>query len=242
MADSSNETRRRGLSREAIVNRALELGQAEGLEGVSLRRLATDLGVTPMALYRHVRDKQDLVNAMTEVVLDGLDLTIGFKPSLSWQDKLRRALTNFKQQIQERPLALPLSIAYSGEGPLSFWRTNEVLLGILLDAGFKRRQAVVLIRAVSNLVSGYLLLMGQGGPEVWEEQLRDPQQIKLLRKRFELTQLGLPRDQFPHSVESAKEFADVWLSDPNLWWADTVDLLIFGLEGLLQRSSQGRRR
>ena len=51
---------RPGLSREAVVARALEIGTAEGLEAVSLRRLAQELGVTPMALYRHVRDKQDL--------------------------------------------------------------------------------------------------------------------------------------------------------------------------------------
>src|SRR5579884_2537528 len=109
----ANRTGRRGLTREAIVARALEIGSAEGLEAVSLRRLASDLGVTPMALYRHVRDKQDLVNAMTEVVLEGFDLTAGFEPSMSWADRLRRALENFRDQMEARPLALPLAISSS---------------------------------------------------------------------------------------------------------------------------------
>jgi TetR/AcrR family tetracycline transcriptional repressor len=232
-------TRRRGLTREAIVARALEIGGSEGLEAVSLRRLASELGVTPMALYRHVRDKEDLINAMTEVVLEGLDLTVGFRPSMSWTDRARRALLNFKEQMEARPLALPLAIAYSGEGPAVFWRMNEDLLGILLGAGFPRRQAIVLIRVLSNLVSGYLLLMRQGAPDV--SKLSDAQELELLRRQVELAQLSLPRDQFPHIVESAKEVADVWLSDPDLWWRDTVDLIVFGLERMLERS-QARSR
>jgi AcrR family transcriptional regulator len=227
-------TRRRGLTREAIVARALEIGGSEGLEAVSLRRLASELGVTPMALYRHVRDKQDLVNAMTEVVLDGLDFTVGFRPSMRWTDRVRRVLLNFKEQMESQPLALPLAIAYSGEGPASFWRMNEDMLGILLGAGFRRRQAVVLIRVISNLLSGYLLLMRHSGPNVPEQM--DPQDLDLLRRRVELAQLSLPRDRFPHSVESAREVADVWVNDPDLWWRDTVDLIVFGLERMLERS------
>jgi TetR/AcrR family tetracycline transcriptional repressor len=231
--------RRRGLTREAIVSRGLEIGEAEGLEAVSLRRLASELGVTPMALYRHVRDKQDLVNAMTEVVLEGIDLTVGFRPSMRWTDRVRRALLNLKEQMEARPLSLPLSIAYTGDGPPAFWKMNEDMLGLLLEAGFKRRQAVVLIRAVSNLVFGYLLLMRQDTAEIRDRI--DSHEIDLIRKRFELTQLSLPRDQFPHSVESAAEVADVWLNDPDLWWRDTVDLLVFGLERMLERS-QARSR
>lgn len=219
--------------------RALELGNAEGLDAVSLRRLALDFGVTPMALYRHVRDKQDLVNAMTEAVIEGLDLKVGFRPSMRWPDRVRQALTNFKEQMDARPLALPLSIAYTGEGPPGFWRVSEDLLAILLDAGFKRREAVVLIRVLSNLVSGYLLLLRQDDPAI-REQL-GPRELELLRRRVELVQLSLPPEEFPNIVESAGDMADVWLSNPDRWWHDTVDLLVFGLETMLERR-RGRSR
>lgn len=219
--------------------RALELGNAEGLDAVSLRRLALDFGVTPMALYRHVRDKQDLVNAMTEAVIEGLDLKVGFKPSMRWPDRVRQALTNFKEQMDARPLALPLSIAYTGEGPPGFWRVSEDLLAILLDAGFKRREAVVLIRVLSNLVSGYLLLLRQDDPAI-REQL-GPRELELLRRRVELVQLSLPPEEFPNIVESARDMADVWLSNPDRWWHDTVDVLVFGLETMLERR-RGRSR
>ena len=225
---------RAGLTRDTVVARALEIGTEEGLEAVSLRRLATELGVTPMALYRHVRDKQDLINAMAEVVLEGIDATVGLRPDMTWTERMRLAMDNYKQQMDERPLALPLSIAYTGEGPRSFWKTLEDLLAILLDAGFARRDAIVLIRMISGLLAGYLLLLQQDPGEPF-----DPQQIDLIRKRFALTLLGLPRDQFRNLVDSAEDTAEVWLTDPRGWWEDTVDLIVFGLERMLERSSEG---
>src|SRR6185437_4698742 len=173
--------RRPGLTREAVVARALEIGTAEGLDAVSLRRLASELGVTPMALYRHVRDKQYLINAMAELAMEGLDLTVGFRASMSWTDRVRRALLNFRDQMDERPLALQLQIVYSGDNISAFWRPIEDVLGILLSAGFKPRDAAKLIRIVSNLFAGYLLLIRPAGPDV-----RPPAGIDrdLLRKQF----------------------------------------------------------
>src|SRR6476619_4382346 len=89
-----DQSKHRSLTRAAIVRRALKIGQAEGLDAVSLRRLATEFGVTPMALYRHVRDKQDLINAMAELAMEGLDLTVGLRSSMSWTDQVRQAMLN----------------------------------------------------------------------------------------------------------------------------------------------------
>jgi TetR/AcrR family transcriptional regulator, tetracycline repressor protein len=232
--ESTEGRRQRGLTREAIVARALEIGAAEGLGAVTLRRLAADLGVTPMALYRHVHDKQDLVNAMAEAVLEDLDVTAGFRPSMSWSERIRQAMVTYKEQMDSRPLALQLGIAYSGEGPPAFWRMSEALLGILLEAGFERRQALVLIRVVSNLLAGYVFLLRQD--ESADHPRLDARELDLLRRRVELAQLSLPPDEFPNLVESAADMADVWISDPDRWWRDTVDLLVLGLEGMLART------
>jgi TetR/AcrR family tetracycline transcriptional repressor len=230
---------RPGLTRGALVARALEIGTAEGLEAVSLRRLAQEFRVTPMALYHHVRDKQDLINAMAEAVLEGIDATVGFRPEMTWTERMRLAIDNYKEQIDARPLFLPLSIAYDGEGPPSFWKVLEDLLAILLDAGFGRREAIVLIRMISNLLAGYLLLLQQGAPSDFTRL--DAHQIDLLRRHFALAQLSLPRDEFPNLVESAEDTAEVWLSDPHRWWQNTVDLIMFGLERMLERSRDGSR-
>jgi len=230
--------KQRGLTRADIVRRALNIGEAEGLDAVSLRRLASELGVTPMALYRHVRDKQDLINAMAELVMEGVDLTVGFRASMSWTDRVRRALMNFRDQMEERPLALQLQIAYGGDNVAAFWRPIEDVLGILLSAGFKPRDAARLIRILSNLFAGYLLLVRPAGPNA-----RPPANIDrdLLRRRFELALLSLDRDQFPNTAATAGGLADVWGSDPDRWWPDTVDLLVFGLEAMLRKGRKGRR-
>jgi TetR/AcrR family transcriptional regulator, tetracycline repressor protein len=231
---------RPGLTRDAVVARALEIGTAEGLEAVSLRRIAREFGVTSMALYRHVRDKQDLLNAMTETVLQGMDATVGFLPEMTWTERMRLAIDNYKEQIDARPLALPLSIAYTGEGPPAFWKVLEDLLAILLGAGFERREAIVLIRMISNLLAGYLLLLRQGAPPSDAAWL-DDHQLDLLRRGFAIAQLSLPRDEFPNLVESAEDTAEVWLTDPNQWWTNTVDLITFGLERMLERSREASR-
>ena len=234
-----DQGKHRGLTRTAIVRRAVKIGETEGLDAVSLRRVASEFGVTPMALYRHVRDKQDLINAMAELVMEGLDLTVGFRASMSWTDRVRRAMLNFRDQMDERPLALQLQIAYSGDNLSAFWRPIEDVLGILLSAGFKPREAAKLIRIVSNLLAGYLLLVRPAGPNAHQEiPSRDRE---LLRKRFELGLLSLDRDQFPNSVATARELADLWAGDPDRLWPDTVDLLVFGLEAMLRKGRQGRR-
>ena len=230
---TATTTRRRGLTRATVVARALEIGDAEGLEAVSLRRLAAAFGVTTMALYRHVRDKQDLINAMADEVMEGFDLTTGFRASMSWTDKLRRALTNLKEQMDARPLALPLSIAYTGDNPISFWRMVDDLLGVLLEAGFARRQAIVMIRVISNLVTGYLSLFQQSRRAM--QSVPDERELDLLRKRMELNELSLPPEKFPNVVASARDLSEVWITNPDRWWKDTVDLIVFGLEATLER-------
>ena len=234
----ADQGKHRGLTRDAVVRRGLKLGETEGLDAVSLRRLASEFRVTPMALYRHVRDKQDLINAMAELVMEGLDLTVGFRASMSWTDRVRRAMLNFRDQMDERPLALQLQIAYSGDNLSAFWRPIEDVLGILLSAGFKRRESATLIRIVSNLLAGYVLLVHSAGPNA--DQQGNITDRELLRKRFELGLLSLHRDQFPNTVATAGELADVWASDPDRLWPGTVDLLVFGLEAVLLKGRKGR--
>jgi len=57
------------------------------------------------------------------------------------------------------------------------------------------------------------------------------------RSHFKI--LGLPRDEFPNLIESAEDTAEVWLSEPDRWWRNTVDLIVFGLERMLERSRDG---
>ena len=91
---------------------------------------------------------------------------------------------------------------------------------------------------MSNLLAGYVLLVRPAAPNADQQGKIDRE---LLRKRFELGLLSLQRDQFPNTVATARGLADVWASDPDRWWPDTVDLIVFGLEAMLRKGRKGRR-
>jgi TetR/AcrR family transcriptional regulator, tetracycline repressor protein len=226
---SANRVKRRGLTRQTIVARALQIGDADGLEAVTVRRLATDLGVTPMALYRHVKDKQDLINAMYEALVDGFDIKVGITPSMKWTNQLRRSLMNVIA-LHERPVAVPLAIAYSGDGSPSIWRLYDDSLDILLKAGFARREAVVLNRLVTTLVAGYFTLFRQAPPP-------EADQLLLARKQFELVLLSLPRSAYPNVVASARELVDAQFSQPGDLVKQIVDLMVAGVEATLHHKA-----
>jgi len=67
-------TERKTLSRRAVIDAALALGDKEGVEAVSLRRLARELGVTPMALYRYVDSKEGLLAAIADRAFEEFEL------------------------------------------------------------------------------------------------------------------------------------------------------------------------
>jgi AcrR family transcriptional regulator len=231
--ERADRPRQPGLTRRAIVARALELGDAAGLEAVSLRRLATELGVTPMALYRHVKDKQDLINAMYEAIVEDFDLKAGLRPGMQWTTQLRRSLLNVIA-LHDRPVAVPLAIAYSGGGSPAIWRMYEGGLEILLRAGFTRREAVEVNRMLSTLVAGYLLVYRQA-------PMPEPDALLLARKRFELDLLSLPRADYPNVVASARELVDVQFSNPHLLLQGIVDFMVGGVESLLEQRKKRRR-
>ena len=69
---TSTKTPRTPLTRDRITEAALRLMDAEGLDAVSMRRVAREVGVEAMSLYNHVRDKDDLLNAVIERVMRGV--------------------------------------------------------------------------------------------------------------------------------------------------------------------------
>ena len=83
-----------------------------------------------------------------------------------------------------------------------------------------------------------MLALQQGAPA---DADIDDHQVDLMRRHFALAQMSLPRDEFPNLVESAEVTAEVWMTDPNHWWPNTVDLIMFGLERVLERSRENSR-
>src|SRR5499425_3686005 len=93
--DAAGKTR---LSKAAVVDRALALSDAEGLDTLTIRRLATELGVTPMALYWHFRNKEELLAGLADQVWSELDTDVD--PAQPWHQQLRGLLESLLQVLR----------------------------------------------------------------------------------------------------------------------------------------------
>jgi AcrR family transcriptional regulator len=121
-----------------------------GLGAVSLRRLAVKFGVTPMALYRHVRDKDHLLDLMAGRLLDELD--VGTERESTWQEELHRLGNSFLALVAAHPAA-PFLLSRPFESPGSR-RVSVALLRILDRAGFDPLDAVPLLQALTGMLLG----------------------------------------------------------------------------------------
>lgn len=92
------------LNRAAVVSAAVALADREGLAAVSMRHLAAELGVVPMALYKHVADKDDLVAAMIDLVVAGYAAP---PPGLEWREAVRRRVLGARDALLEHPWLRP---------------------------------------------------------------------------------------------------------------------------------------
>jgi AcrR family transcriptional regulator len=147
---SSPRKVQRRLSRERIVEAAIGVADEEGLDALSLRRLATVLDVTPMSIYRHVRNKSHLLDLMAESLFEQLDLAPTEDPS--WQDRMRRLLGSYQAMVAAHP-SLPLVISRPLNAPAEL-RASEALLAILNTAGFEPSQSALLVQVLAGMLVG----------------------------------------------------------------------------------------
>ena len=108
---TSGSTKRRSpaseLSRDAVIDHALDLADREGLDAVAIRRIANDFGVTPMALYWHVRNKDELLAAMGDRIYDSLDI-----PDVEgdWLEQVSDALQSLVNALRRHPGSVDLAM------------------------------------------------------------------------------------------------------------------------------------
>jgi AcrR family transcriptional regulator len=90
------------LSKERVLAAAVALADAQGVEGLSMRKLAQELGVVPMALYKHVANKDELLDAMVDVVVGEIDPPAG---GTDWKTAMRRRVLSARGALLRHPWA-----------------------------------------------------------------------------------------------------------------------------------------
>lgn len=148
------------LSRDRILTAALALASAEGLEGLTMRRLAKSLGVEAMSLYNHVSNKTDLLNGIAEQVFAEVPPT---DPDLPWQQRVPAVARNVYRALRHHPV-VPLALVTDQANPTSIHvlRPLDDIVGGLYQAGFDDAAVRQFFGAVTSLIFGSLLVATAG--------------------------------------------------------------------------------
>ena len=223
-----NASNRVTLTPQTVIERALALADAEGLEAVTIRRLAKELGVTPMALYWHFRSKEELLDGMAARIFEEIDPSVD--TSGTWQEQMRALLGSMVSVLRAHPsTAILLSTrTASSEGSL---RATEVALDILGRGGFSPTQATQVARHALSTLSN--LVSGEPGMVTRDEsgELTDA------RRRARLFLESLPPERYPRLVEAATPLSEG--VDPDTYFAFGLDLLLAGIEAIAARKRRG---
>jgi TetR/AcrR family transcriptional regulator, tetracycline repressor protein len=211
------------LSKRAVVGRALKLADAEGLDSLTIRKLAQDLGVTPMALYWHFRSKEDLLEGMAEQVWGEIEVKVD--PSIPWWAQLQGGLESLIRMLRAHPAAPQLVLEHEKQNEAALHAT-EAALEILRSAGFDPQHASEIAR--STLWTGMSLVMSETGyhPELSEDDLAEHQ------RRTEILFAMLPTAKYPRLVECAAPMSDC---DPDLHYRLGVEMFIAGVRAMAEK-------
>ncbi len=212
------------LSKSAVVSRALELTDHDGVDALTIRRLATELGVTPMALYWHFRSKDELLVALSDHIWNEIDLEMD--AAAPWPDQLRAILQSLVGVLRAHPSGAQLVLTHEKQSEGSM-RTAEIALGLLRDAGFDAEQASEITR--NGLWTALSLVMSEPGFEPDVKAGLDDAGRAEVQRRKQIQIAMLPVEKFPHLVDCAIPFTS---GDADFHSRFGIDLFVAGVEAL----------
>ena len=153
MARKAQVEERASLNRDRIVHAAVALADAEGFDSCSMRNIADGLSAAPMALYRHVASKEELLDGMVDVVFGEM-----YAPAITgkWINELRGRGISARTALRRHPWAVGLMETRMHPGPASAVHHNATM-GCLREAGFPFRQAVHAYNLLDCYTYGFAL-------------------------------------------------------------------------------------
>ncbi|WP_438853772.1 TetR/AcrR family transcriptional regulator [Agromyces sp. M3QZ16-3] len=201
-----------GLSKERVVAEAIRLADREGAEGMSMRQLARTLGAGAMSLYHYVASKEELLDAMIDVVFDEIELP---RDGIDWQSAMRGRAASARRVLARHPWAIGLMESRTSPGPANL-RHHEAVLACLRTAGFPVSMATHANWLLDSYVYGFALQEASLPFDTAGEFADLAEDVYLPQ---------LPREQFPHLNESAAALVAAGF--------DPADEFVFGLDLIL---------
>jgi AcrR family transcriptional regulator len=146
------------IDRDQVLAEALALADAEGLEALTMARVAQCVGVTPMALYRHVGNKAELLDGVVELLLTEFPLP---PEELPWPERLTLLAGSIRASAWRHPSVFPLLLQRPAATPEAL-RTRKAVYRALGDAGVPDDRVAQVERLVSTAVLGFAVSEAAG--------------------------------------------------------------------------------
>ena len=183
------------LSKDRILDAALRLVDTGGIEALSMRRIADELGVSPMGLYRHVETRDEILAGLVDRALEAVATDVD--PGEAWDEQVFKVFTGVHRTLLEHPglISILSTQPISAERAM---RAVEGMLGTLRAAGFSPDDAVAAVAAAQSYTFGFTVQQRARTAEDRESHLKG------LR--------ALPRDEYPQIHELAANFG-TWTSE-----------------------------
>jgi AcrR family transcriptional regulator len=221
---------REPLSRERILGTAVALADEGGVDSLSMRTIAQELGVVPMALYKHVANKDELLNGMVDVVVNEIDPPIG---GADWKTAMRERILSARRALLRHPWASQI-IESRVEPTAMVIGYIDSMMGIFVSGGF----SVDLIHHAIHVMGSRILGFSQ---ELFDDTSSMPEDEAIAM----WTQLA---DHYPNIATLVREISIGDIShdegsvvgggcDDQFEFEFALDLILDGLERLHERET-----
>lgn len=186
------------LSKERVLDAAVELADRGGLEALTMRKLADELGVGAMSLYYYVPNKDELITGMVDIVFSEIELP---PTDVDWKTAMRRRAFSTRAALNRHRWAVGLMESQQMPGPASI-RLHDAVLGCLREAGFSIEMTIQAYSVIDAYMYGFALQektvpfeSAEGAAAVAEAQVRE------LEAQAEERQLAALAEEFPYLAE-----------------------------------------
>jgi TetR/AcrR family transcriptional regulator, tetracycline repressor protein len=226
---SNRKVNRERLTRERIVEAALRVMDAEGLEAVSMRRVAREVGVEAMSLYHHVRDKDDLLGGMCSLVMQEFD--IPEHDDRPWDQRARSGAQEWRAVLKSHPNVIALFAERTKPmTDVDALRPMEYALSLIMETGLDERQAVQVFNVLGGYIMGFVMM--ETG------RMFTAGALDAEAPNVELTTRTFPADQLPCIAMALPHLAS---NDPDEQFELGLDLMLAGLRARFADRTQPER-
>ena len=215
------------LSKDRVLRTAMTLADKEGIDSLTMRRLAQELGVEAMSLYYYVANKDDILRAIVDLVVGEIEV-----PSAGgdWKPAIRRSAISYHDALRRHPWATSVMMSGPpGVGPASL-RYSDALLRRLREAGFSPELTHHAYHALDSHIVGSTL---------WAANIST-----VMKDKADFVQAfirNLPRDEYPHFAEHVDQHMTKSVrTSGKSEFEFGLDLILDGLEKLKGTESKPR--